>query len=179
MSPRRTLSPKSASSLLPVWRLTTSSLVFVALCLWRLRAVIDLPRFWARGPSLLKPEVMVYVTKTWRVFLVNSTEKDITLKAGELFGFNVGSFSEKPAGQDLIFSRVAGLALFFGVDGVVGCIEDLLGAAIRGYPGGFLRMLICWCALMAMRRRPCHWQSWCATRRSGMESWKCSAKIST
>lgn len=102
--------------------------------------MIDLPRFWARGPSLLKPEVMVYVTKTWRVFLVNSTEKDITLKAGELFGFNVGSFSEKPAGQDLIFSRVAGLALFFGVDGVAGCIEDLLGAAIRGYPGGFLRV---------------------------------------
>ncbi|CAK9032889.1 unnamed protein product [Durusdinium trenchii] len=41
-----------------------------------------------------EPSLEAAVTTTGHLFLVNKTEKDIALPAGELFGFNLGSFVE-------------------------------------------------------------------------------------
>ena len=45
-----------------------------------------------------EPQVKVVVTTTGSLWLVNQSEEKVTVHAGELFGFNVGSYAEIPSG---------------------------------------------------------------------------------
>lgn len=52
----------------------------------------------ACATSLINEKVLVYITKSWKLFLVNTGDGDVSLNAGEVFGFNLGAFQEKPTG---------------------------------------------------------------------------------
>ena len=52
----------------------------------------------ACATSLINEKVLVYITKSWKLFLVNTGDGDVSLNAGEDFGFNLGAFQEKPTG---------------------------------------------------------------------------------
>ena len=51
----------------------------------------------ARLPN--QPNLFVVATRTNNIWLINRDDKDCTLSATELFGFNTGSYTEVPSGQ--------------------------------------------------------------------------------
>ena len=52
----------------------------------------------ACATSLMDEKVLVYITKSYKLFLLNTGDGDVSLNAGELFGFNLGAYQEKPTG---------------------------------------------------------------------------------
>ena len=59
------------------------------------------PTAWA--PSATCANVQVYVTSDDKIWLVNRTTEEQSLEPGELFGFNLGSFEDIPAGRVHVF----------------------------------------------------------------------------
>ena len=57
-------------------------------------------RFLGATTTVCNSDVKIYVTKDFRVFLCNTSDNDLRMSPGELFGFGLGSFSEKLAGQN-------------------------------------------------------------------------------
>lgn len=60
-----------------------------------------LPRILAKAPATSNPKVWVCISKGHEVWLLNATAEDLTLTAGELFGFGLGSATETPVGLGL------------------------------------------------------------------------------
>ena len=54
------------------------------------------------GKAMCNSDIKVYITKQYRMFLVNSGNSEIKLEAAELFGFNTGSWQEKLSGAGYI-----------------------------------------------------------------------------
>ena len=57
-------------------------------------------RVWAQCVPPCCDKLQICITKAdVDVWLVNPTDEPVLADSGELFGFNVGNFSEKPTGQ--------------------------------------------------------------------------------
>ena len=55
-------------------------------------------RLLGKAPCSLS-KVVICVTKEYELFLENTTDTDVTIGPGELFGFGLGTFQETPLGQ--------------------------------------------------------------------------------
>lgn len=47
------------------------------------------------------------VTKDLEAFLENTSDQDVQLQAGELFGFGLGSYTETPLGRVFLISTLS------------------------------------------------------------------------
>ena len=54
-------------------------------------------RLLACGASVCNPHVKIHISKSYDLYLVNESDSDVHLPPSELFGFGLGSFSEKMA----------------------------------------------------------------------------------
>ena len=52
----------------------------------------------AIGSATCNSSIKIYITKQYRMFLVNVGSSDVRLEAAELFGFNTGVWREKLTG---------------------------------------------------------------------------------
>lgn len=52
-----------------------------------------------KAPCPLNGSVVMLVTKKHEVYLHNKSDVDVELKAGEMWGYGLGSFSESPLGR--------------------------------------------------------------------------------
>ena len=59
----------------------------------------DYPRLAASASMAREPQCCVCLTTMGNVWLVNRTASALDITAGELFGFNVGSYVEIPSGM--------------------------------------------------------------------------------
>ena len=57
-------------------------------------------RFLGATTTACNSDVKIYVTKDFKVFLCNTSDNDLRMPPGELFGFGLGSFAEKLAGPN-------------------------------------------------------------------------------
>ena len=71
-------------------------------------------RIIGQCPSIANEKVAVIITEDQVIWLANTTAQDIHLGPSELFGFNAGSFTEKPKG--LIAACQNGLAFLVSDD---------------------------------------------------------------
>lgn len=51
-------------------------------------------------------KLKVAVTKGFEVWLLNDTEESLDISHGELFGFNVGNFTDRAVGRAKVKSQV-------------------------------------------------------------------------
>ena len=51
-------------------------------------------RVKAMAPYGKNPSVLVYISNDQHIWLVNSGDAEVQLEAGELFGFNIGTWKE-------------------------------------------------------------------------------------
>lgn len=70
------------------------------------------------------------VTKDFSVWLLNSSDTEITVEAGELFGYNTGTFTEKPVGKGVKFKPYC----FFGEWGAEGVALCEVGCCTQALP---------------------------------------------
>lgn len=59
------------------------------------------------GALAREPQIQIVLTSLGSLWLVNRSGNDIVLPAGELFGFNTGTFQEVPSGLDLVNTVLA------------------------------------------------------------------------
>ena len=69
------------------------------------------PRIKAQCSCLREPSITIYIVD-YEVWLANSTDSEVTLAAGDLFGFGVGSFKEIAKGAAMSKSNNCGVGSF-------------------------------------------------------------------
>lgn len=66
-------------------------------------SICHLVRLMAQCVPPISDKVQISITKdNLEVWMVNTGSDTVTLESGELFGFNLGTFSEKTVGRDVL-----------------------------------------------------------------------------